>query len=117
MNINNINPGNFTMNGYYLRPTIAYKANAIFGQDEELAALLDKGLNVSFTDVLKAGITQVDSLHKEADSLALSFITGENDNIHDVLIAGEKATIALQLATSVRTKILEAYQEIMRMQI
>jgi len=34
-----------------------------------------------------------------------------------VLIAGQKADIALQLATAVRSKILDAYQEIMRMQI
>jgi len=106
-----------SLNGYYLRPTIAYKANTIFGGDEKLASLLENGLKVSFADVLKEGICSVNSLQMEADSLATQFAAGETDNIHEVLIAGEKADIALQLATAVRSKILDAYQEIMRMQI
>jgi len=115
MPLSGIDNQDFSLNGYYLRPTIAYKATAIFGKDEQLAQLLDRGLSVSFTDILKSGIAEVDNLNKEADSLALKFITGESDNIHEVLIASEKATVALQLATSIRTKVLEAYQEIMRM--
>lgn len=106
-----------TINGYYLRPSIAYKANTLFGGDGELASLLEKGFNVSFADVLKAGIAEVNSLQNEADGLSAAFAAGETDNIHEVLIAGQKADIALQLATAVRSKILDAYQEIMRMQI
>ena len=117
MAITGFDSADLSLNGYYLRPTIAYKASTIFGGDEKLASLLENGLNVSFTDILKAGIGQVNSLQMEADDLAAQFAAGETDNIHGVLIAGEKADIALQLATAVRSKILDAYQEIMRMQI
>ena len=45
------------------------------------------------------------------------FISGRTDNIHSVLIAAEKASISLQFIMEVRNKVIEAYQEIMRMQI
>ena len=106
-----------SLNGYYLRPTLAYKASTIFGGDEKLASALENGMNVSFADILKSGISQVNALQLQADDLATRFAAGETDNIHAVLIAGEKADIAFQLATAIRSKILEAYQEIMRMQI
>jgi len=108
---------NLSINGYYLRPTIAYKASTIFGSDERLASLLEKAPEVSFGDILKAGIEKTNSLQIEADSLSTKFAAGETDNIHAVLIASEKADIALQFATAIRSKILDAYQEIMRMQI
>jgi len=106
-----------SLNGYYLRPTIAYKATTIFGGDGQLASLLDKGMSISFTDMLKSSLGEVNSLQLEADDIAAKFAAGETDNIHEVLIAGEKADIALQLTTAIRSKILDAYQEIMRMQI
>ena len=106
-----------SLNGYYLRPTLSYKASTIFGGDEKLAALLEKGCTVSFADMLKEGLGQVNGLQLTSDDLSAKFAAGETDNIHDVLIAGQKADIALQLATAIRSKILDAYQEIMRMQI
>jgi flagellar hook-basal body complex protein FliE len=42
---------------------------------------------------------------------------GLNDNLHQVMIASEKADIALQFTVQIRNKILEAYQEIMRMNV
>ena len=117
MAITNFDSAGLSMNGYYLRPTIAYKASTIFGGDEKLAGLLENGLNVSFADLLKSGMNEVNNLQNEASDLAAQFAAGETDNIHAVLVAGEKADIALQLATAIRSKLLDAYQEIMRMQI
>ena len=117
MGLSGVDGKNLSLNGYYLKPTIAYKASTIFGGDEKLASLLENGINVSFTDLLKEGLGQVNSLQLASDDLAAKFAAGETDNIHEVMIAGQKADIALQLATAVRSKILEAYQEIMRMQI
>lgn len=106
-----------SVNGYYLRPTISYKADTIFGGDDKLAPLFDKQPGVSFADMLKSGLAEVNRLQFDADAMSTAFAAGETDNIHAVLIAGEKADIALQFATAVRTKLLDAYQEIMRMQI
>lgn len=47
----------------------------------------------------------------------LNAITGESDDLHDVLIAGQKADIMLNLTVQIRNKMVESYQEIMRMQI
>ena len=117
MGITGFESAGLSLNGYYLRPTIAYKVSTIIGGDENLAAMLERSQNVSFTDVLKAGLAQVNELQFEAENQAVRFAAGETDNIHGVLIAGQKAEIALQLATAIRTKILDAYQEIIRMQI
>jgi len=117
MGLTGVDNNALSMNGYYLKPSIAYKASTIFGGDDKLAEMLEKGLTVSFTDMLKQGLGQVNSLQLASDDLAARFAAGETDNIHELLIAGQKADVALQLATSIRTKLIEAYQEIMRMQI
>ena len=103
--------------GYYLRPSLAYKATTIAGGDEELQKLLDGNFTMSFTDLLKESLSKVNALQQESDDLAESFAIGETDNIHEVMIASQKAEFALQLATAIRSKIMDAYTEIMRMQI
>ncbi|MDA3846746.1 MAG: flagellar hook-basal body complex protein FliE [Vallitaleaceae bacterium] len=52
-----------------------------------------------------------------ADQLALDFTLGKVDSIHEVMIAQEKASMALQYTVQLRDKFLDAYNEIMRMQI
>jgi len=106
-----------SINGYYLRPSITYKADTIFGGDPELKESLAGGMKISFADLLKSGLSEVNSLQLASDDLATAFAAGETDNIHAVMIAGEKADIALQLATAVRGKLLDAYNEIMRMSL
>jgi flagellar hook-basal body complex protein FliE len=49
--------------------------------------------------------------------LTEDFAAGRTDNIHQVMIAAEKSDIALQFTMQIRNKILDAYNEIMRMQI
>lgn len=71
----------------------------------------------SFADTLKDAVASVDQLQKEADVQMQKLATGENKNIPEVLIAVEKADIALKLMLQVRNKIIDAYQEIMKMQV
>jgi flagellar hook-basal body complex protein FliE len=52
---------------------------------------------------------------KESDQLARDFATGKNNNIHEVMIASEKAGISMRFLLQIRNKLLDAYQEIMRM--
>lgn len=72
---------------------------------------------VSFGDFLNSAIKQVDGLQKESEKLNESLALGLTDNIHQVMIASEKASIAMQFTMQVRNKIMDAYQEIMRMPI
>ncbi len=72
---------------------------------------------VSFGEYLNSALMKVTDLENEASRLKNDFAVGKTDNIPEVLIAGEKAGIALQFTMQVRNKILDAYSEIMRMQI
>ena len=76
-----------------------------------------KSERVSFTDFLNNAVQDVNKLQLESEQLNEAFAMGNNDNIHQVVIAAEKADIALQFTVQIRNKILEAYQEIMRMPV
>ncbi len=71
----------------------------------------------SFQGMLKRGIQYVDQLQSRADHLMQAYASGETQNIHEVMIAVTEANIALQLTMSIRNQALQAYQEIMRMQV
>lgn len=70
-----------------------------------------------FVDILNQAVRKVDSMQKEADRLTIDYLTGNVDNIHQVLVVTERANLALQLTVQIRNKVVEAYQEISRMQI
>lgn len=73
--------------------------------------------NTSFSNILKGYIDNVNTTVKQAEELATKAAAGEIDNIHDVTIASQKAKLALEMTVAVRDKAVEAYQEMMRMQI
>lgn len=73
--------------------------------------------SVNFKDLLMDALNNVNTLEQESAKMTEDFIAGRTDDIHSVLIAGEKASISLQYIMEVRNKVLDAYQEIMRMQI
>lgn len=72
---------------------------------------------VSFSAFLKDSIEKVNLLEKESEQYDLKMASGQLENIHEAMIATQKADIALQLTMQIRNKVLEAYREIMRMQI
>jgi flagellar hook-basal body complex protein FliE len=71
----------------------------------------------SFADTLKDAVGKVNELQQVADTKMQQLSTGETTDIADVKIAAEKADIALRLMTSVRNKMIDAYHEIMKMQV
>ena len=71
----------------------------------------------SFATLLQQSLERVDGLQHEADAAARAFALGQAPSIHDTMIAMEKADLSLRLTTKVRNKVVEAYQEIMRMQV
>jgi flagellar hook-basal body complex protein FliE len=75
------------------------------------------GDSKSFADTLKDAVGQVNTLQKESDVKMQQLATGKSDNIQDVMIAADKADIALRLMVQVRNKIVDAYQEVMKMQV
>lgn len=70
-----------------------------------------------FGEAFKDAFDEANKLQKAADQAAESYLSGETDNLHQVMLAAEKADLALQLTVQMRNKIVEAYQEISRMRI
>lgn len=71
----------------------------------------------AFSDYFKNKLNEVNELQKDSQEMTASFAAGETENIHDVMIAAEKAKVAVNLTTAVQTKALDAYNEIMRLQV
>jgi flagellar hook-basal body complex protein FliE len=71
----------------------------------------------SFSETLIESLKKVNELQKEADKAVEEMVTGDIKNIHETMIALSKADIAFRLTMQVRNKIIEAYHEIMRIQV
>ncbi len=71
----------------------------------------------TFADTLKSAVNQVNELQKSSDKAIQDLATGRTDNVADVMITAEKADIALKVMVQVRNKIIDAYNEIMKMQV
>jgi flagellar hook-basal body complex protein FliE len=73
--------------------------------------------STSFSEVLKDSISKVSELEKEANVQTEKLVTGEGQDIHNTMIAVEKADMSFQMMMQIRNKIINAYEEIMRIQV
>ena len=73
----------------------------------------EMGINDRFSKVLQ----EVNQLQLDSGEAANKFVSGEIKDVHDVMIAAEKASVSLELTLEVRNKLVEAYREIMRIQM
>lgn len=71
----------------------------------------------SFGTLLKQKLAEVNSLQHQADALTQQYLAGKTEDVHQVMLALEQANLSLQMMVQVRNKVIEAYQEISRMQI
>ncbi|WP_045215919.1 flagellar hook-basal body complex protein FliE [Desulfonatronovibrio magnus] len=69
----------------------------------------------NFSDTLKNSLSKVNSMNTEKNEMIKSFAAGENENVHELMIAMQKSSIAMQMTTAVRGKVMEAYKELMHM--
>lgn len=70
-----------------------------------------------FADLVKEGFDKLERLESEADGQVRKLLSGEPVELHRVILAGEQASLAFDLLMSVRNKVVDAYQEVMRMQV
>ncbi|MBN1571461.1 MAG: flagellar hook-basal body complex protein FliE [Acidobacteria bacterium] len=70
-----------------------------------------------FGEILKDAISTANELQKQSDQEIQKLMTGESQDLHTTVIAMQKADLSFQMMMQVRNKIVQAYQEIMRMQI
>ncbi len=71
----------------------------------------------SFDEILKKSLDEVNRLQNKADKSIEAIASGKMENIQDAVMAIEKADVSLKLLTEIRNKAIEAYKEIMRMQV
>lgn len=88
-------------------------------KDTVLAAQSDTGnvQSVSFADFLQEAITNTVSSDYETKAADVGMMVGEVQDLHTIGLAGQKAEIMLNLTVQIRDRVIEAYQEIMRMQV
>lgn len=70
-----------------------------------------------FSETLKDMINQVDQMQSDSAQKVENFMAGTEGNIHEVMAAVEEARLSFQLMMEIRNKLLDSYQEVMRMQV
>ena len=82
--------------------------------------LIDRTLketNASFGQTLERAMADVNALQNEAGKAVEKMVVGETVDLHEVMVAVEKAKTSFDLLMEIRNKALDAYREIMRMQV
>lgn len=69
-----------------------------------------------FQQVLNNSLEKVNTLQSDRSDMIQSFASGENQNVHELMIAMQKASLAMNMTSAVRGKVIEAYRELTKMQ-
>jgi flagellar hook-basal body complex protein FliE len=86
------------------------------GMSQPLSEAKD-GKSPSFADLLKQGIGEVNAAVKQSEKSSMDLAAGKSTNIHETMLAVSKAELGFNMLVQLRNKALEAYQEVMRMQV
>lgn len=71
----------------------------------------------SFSDMLSKSLMEVNNMQVEANKAIQNLASGKSKNIHETMLAVENAEIAFKTMNQIRMKVIEAYKEVMRMQM
>jgi flagellar hook-basal body complex protein FliE len=71
----------------------------------------------TFSDLLRQSVDQANTMQHQADLAIKELVAGRSKNVHETMLAIERADSSLKLMMQVRNKVLDAYREIMRMQV
>jgi flagellar hook-basal body complex protein FliE len=71
----------------------------------------------NFGDLLKNAVNNVENLQREAAEAQDKLVTGEAAELHQVMIAAEKAGLSFDLLLEIRRRLVDAYQELIRMPV
>ncbi len=96
----------------YVAPQVGTQAGAASGTAGPAASS-----GADFGDLVLDGLDRLDGTQRTSDRLAVQAATGDLQNIHDYTIAATQASVTTQVTVAVRNKAMEAFNEIMRMQV
>src|SRR5262245_32853272 len=71
----------------------------------------------AFRDVLSSAIQNVEAFGHDANTSVQRFLSGEGEELHTTILATQRSELAFEMFQQVRNKVVNAYQEIMRMQM
>ncbi len=119
MAINNLQMMNDIFNNHDMKKwtSSADLEGAIDLKDFEGSKLSPTEKSQSFSELLSNQIMDVNNLQQEADVAVQKLVSGKSKNLHETMLAVEKAEIAFKTMNQVRNKVIEAYREVMRMQV
>ena len=89
---------------------------AASGTQSGAAAAKSAGSAAPFSDLLKDTVSSVNDLQGQAQAAVTGLVTGSGVDVHQAVIATQKASMAFELALAVRSKAVQAYQQVMSMQ-
>lgn len=89
------------------------------GLTQELGAVggIRSGGPTGFAETLNEAINRVDNAQQVANRNIEAYVAGEMDDLHEVMISMNTAKATFNLMTEVRNRVLESYQELMRLQV
>jgi flagellar hook-basal body complex protein FliE len=105
---------NYDMNGWAKNVELGNRINFRTGPLEGADEAKEAG---SFGQMLAESMSKVNDMQHQANVAMEKLASGESNNLHETLLAVEKAEIAFKTMNQVRSKVLDAYREIMKMQV
>ena len=95
---------------------IASASSSLVNQGARAVAPSANGSAAPFSDLLTDAVGQVNNLQDQAAAAVKGLMTGSGVDVHQAMIATEKASMGFELALAVRNKAVQAYQQVMSMQ-
>ena len=115
-----IAPINTALTGLAGAAAAAGKSNLAPNLSHGLASTLSpgdaSGPAAPFSDLITDAVSQVDQLESQARAAVTGLMTGNGVDVHQAMIATQKADMAFEMALAVRNKAVQAYQQVMGMQ-
>ena len=91
--------------------------DALSQAQKPAATGLGEGSAPPFADVLKQALQEVTDANTTSEQEARNLISGNSTDMHTAILAVQKADVSFQMMMAVRSKLVSAYQEVMRMQM
>ncbi|MCT1903746.1 flagellar hook-basal body complex protein FliE [Oceanobacillus sojae] len=85
--------------------------------NEQPSSITPNEVQSNFSSMLKNAIEDLNHIQLESDKQTEGLANGNVENLHDVMISAQKASITLETGVQVQRKVIDAYNEIMRMQV
>lgn len=96
---------------------IAFSSISPTEQIKRHAPVVSQEQTVSFKDVFKNALEKVNQVENESSVKTEAFMQGKITDMHDVMVTAQKAKLTVEATVQVQQKVIDAYNDIMRMQV